>query len=550
KKQVLDGQDDFEVEYVDKSSYYIEAYPQKITYGEMMKSMNDLCTNSHELLTTILGTGDEQTTYTCDYSNNSLGLYYPQKGDDCLHTILDILRRLFPVLSFLHSQCSFGASDMGWADCRYGKDIPTTKSHCSKESKNKAKCQAECQPNYQPNCQPTSPLMCYLGDSLLGCLPHQVGSIGCGYKCATCPSGKPGMPCLTPLGFRSFSGSTKTGSDLCEVVSKFFGRHVASCLFSLVSKPPSTLPEHFGFALSLVKKWDDHGKHLIRTGIDNAITDRSIALYDDASQLTNALSNAYGSSQSGNHATKHTTRPVDGSENEVKKGDLCSLAMSTACSGQLCAPYLYALCTDQYSYLASKQCKTYLSWAVYLPWTFWNYLNSLYNAFKDIYCQDWGCRTCLRADTCRRGQHGLVNDKTKAPNCNCGSIVECKGAMPTLYKYGFTFGAPAALNGQGGKKTCTNFMQQLNNVLQSTYFQTLFEKCDDFLWQIRQPFTWTVVALWLLSVLYLIHIMVIRLDLLHIKSHLHSPSSHKIAAQSLLAAGRVKKLGRVFYLQP
>ncbi|CDR71795.1 hypothetical protein, conserved, partial [Babesia bigemina] len=56
KNHVVERDDDFEVEYVDKSSYYIEAYPQKITYEEIMKSINDMCTNSHELLTTILGT--------------------------------------------------------------------------------------------------------------------------------------------------------------------------------------------------------------------------------------------------------------------------------------------------------------------------------------------------------------------------------------------------------------------------------------------------------------------------------------------------------------
>ncbi|CDR96508.1 hypothetical protein BBBOND_0304120 [Babesia bigemina] len=522
----------------DLQSFYINTYPNKATYKQLDEVINHIMSKSASILTTVLGYGDEHTTYACDFYDNSLKLYYPKSGEECLDMLLDILRRMLPPLRFLFMQCRLDQSHYGWADCYYGEDVYPLNWQCKDHEDEKA------------NCRPRSALQSYLSDSLVGCMPHQLSAIGCKATCSTCPKGLPGMPCLTPLGFRGFSGSKRRGADLSNVLGNLFGNPLLASLFALAPKAPSTLPEHFQFALSLVYDWQKNCSHPIENGIKAAITDRSIALYEQTSDLTNALSNAYGSSQGGNHAAKHTTRPVDGGENEVKKGDLCSLAMSTACRDQLCAPYLYALCTDQYTYLAKKQCKTYLSWAVYLPWTLWNYLNSLYNAFKDIYCQDWGCRTCLRADTCRRGQHGLANDKTKVGNCHCSSIVECKGAMPTLYKYGFTFGAPAALNGQGGRKTCTNFMDQLNNVLQSKYFQTLFDRCDDILWQIRQPFTWTVIALWLLSLLYLLHIMVIRLDLLHIKSHLHSPSSHRIAAQSLLAAARVKALNKVLYLQP
>ncbi|CDR96165.1 hypothetical protein BBBOND_0300700 [Babesia bigemina] len=523
----------------DLQSFYINTYPNKATCKQLDEVINHIMSKSASILTTVLGYGDEHTTYACDFYDNSLKLYYPKSGEECLDMLLDILRRMFAPLRFLFMQCRLDQSHYGWADCYYGKQVYPLNWQCKDHEAEEA------------NCRLRSALQSYLSDCLVGCMPHQLSAIGCKATCITCPKGQPGMACLTPLGFRGFSGSNRKGEDISNVLGNLFSNPLVASLFALAPKAPSTLPEHYQFALSLVNDWRNPRSHPIEDGITAAIDDRSISLYDNPSQLTNALRHAYGSSQASHDVDKHP-KPIGAGQTEDKKyGDLCSLAMSIACSDQnsQCAPYLYALFADQYTYLASKQCKTYLSWAVYLPWTLWNYLNSLYNSFKDIYCQDWGCRSCLRADRCRRGQHGLVNDKTKAPNCHCSSIVECKGAMPTLYKYGFTFGAPAALNGQSGKKTCSNFMEQLNNVLQSTYFQTLFRECDNFLWKIREPFTWTVVALWLLSLLYLLHIMVIRLDLLHIKSHLHSPSSHRIAAQSLLAAARVGRLAKISYLQ-
>ncbi|GBE59991.1 hypothetical protein, conserved [Babesia ovata] len=552
------GADDDGLMAFDFESFYIDSYPNKVTYKHFQDVLTNIASISSSILTTVLGFGDEHTMYACDFYDNSMKLYYPKSGAECLDTLLDILRRMFPPLRFLFFQCRVGESDYGWGDCHYGKNITQAKWQCTKHSKSESKCQpkcqpkcqAKCQPNCQPNCQPTSPLMSYLTDSLVGCLPHQLSGIGCKPKCNTCPTGKPGMPCLTPLGFRGFSGTTRKGEDLSNVLRNLFGDTYLASLFCLATKAPSTLPEHFGFALSLVNKWNEYGSHLIENAFKKAIDDRSISLYDEPGKLTDALRDAYGSSQSSHDATKYHTSIVNIQADETKKGSLSSLCMATACSNALCAPYIYTLCSDYYSYLGKSHSKLYLSWAVYLPWSLWSYLESLYNAIKDIFCQDWGCRGCLRAETCRRGEHGLTNDKTKSANCHCESMVQCRGMMPTLYKYGFTFGAPAALNKENASKTCSNFCDQLRNVLHSTYFDKLFKECDNFLWKIREPFSITLLALWSLSLLYLLHILVVRLDVLRIRSHLRSPSSHRIAAQSLLAAARVKALASVKYFSP
>ncbi|GBE63295.1 hypothetical protein, conserved [Babesia ovata] len=78
----------------------------------------------------------------------------------------------------------------------------------------------------------------------------------------------------------------------------------------------------------------------------------------------------------------------------------------------------------------------------------------------------------------------------------------------------------------------------------------VINKIPEYLWNIRSKFSYLLLTLWSLSLLYLLHITVVRLDVLRIRSHLKSPSSHRIAAQSLLAAARVKALANVKYFSP
>ncbi|CDR71472.1 hypothetical protein, conserved, partial [Babesia bigemina] len=546
--------DDFDGTPVfDLGSSKIEAYPQAITYEDTRNALIHVCSQSYDLLTTILGTGDAATFYASDFSNNSMQFHYPTSGEDCLDMLSDILRRLLPQLQFLHSKCRESAKHHGWRECLYGKHIPTTKWQCTDYATGKATCQpkdqpccqATCQAKCQPNCQPMSPLMSYLNDCLPGHLPHQLTKLGCKYECATCPTtSKLGMPCMTPLGFRQFSSSVRTGNDICNVISKLLSNSHIARLLCLSPKAPSTLPEHFGFALTLAKGLSAASPRRVDSVVTFAdsfatsITKGSIKLYDETSKLTIPLRNAYGDGESA-HGDRH---------NEATKADLSSLAMTQSCvlpnKHLYCAPYLKSLCGDNYYYLAQKDSATYLSWAIYSPWTLYRFLNCLYDAFCNISCKDWGCPSCVPADSCKKGQHGVGN------SCRCNSLVGCRGVLSTFYNYGFTFGNATSLLDINNKRYCRNFQAQLKNVLDSEYFRKLFEKCDEFLWIIRQPFSYLVLALWLLSLLYLLHIMVVRLDLLHIKSHLHSPSSHRIAAQSLLAAARLGKLAKISYLQP
>ncbi|CDR71569.1 hypothetical protein, conserved [Babesia bigemina] len=542
-KQTKETDGDIEFTVFDLHDSNLDAYPKQITYKGVVKVLNHVCSASYDVLTTISGHGDAMSIYGSDFCNNSLSMKYPSKGDDCLITVVDVLRRLLPQLQYLFNRCRHSADDYGWRNCRYGRDIPSATSQCTDHSSDKAESQPKCQPTCQANskvdCQPTSPLMSYLYDCLPGHLPHQISSIGCKPKCTTCPGSKPGMPCLTPMGFRCFSGSTKTGENVCEILRLFFGGGLLSSLLCLVPQPPSTLPEHFGFALSLGRQWNDSGSNIIAESFASSIDGASIGLYTEPSKLSEVLRNTYASTPS-DHAWPHT---------EAEKSDLSSLSTTTSCMlpnkrNIYCAPYLSTLWQENYMYLAKKHVKLYLSWAVYLPWEFWKYLDELYTAFCGISCQQYGCRSCINSDTCRSGKHGVDY------NCKCWSIVRCRGVQSTFYSYGFAFGDSKKLLDEDEKRYCHDFCSQLSNVLNSDYFKKLFTECDEFIFTIRQPFIWLNIALWSLSLFYLICVMVGRLDVLHIRSHLRIPSSHKITAQSLLAAAQVGRLAKISYLQP
>ncbi|CDR71501.1 hypothetical protein, conserved [Babesia bigemina] len=542
KQRVVDD-DGLELTLTDTRVESITAHPSNITYNSVNTALQHLCTKSYDLLTTVMGHGNAETVYAVDFHTNYFNLKYPTSGEECLQTILDILRRMLPPLRYLYYQCSLGTNHGGWAQCLYGRDIKTNKWPCKNHSTDEPKCQPNDKVTCRPNCQPTSPLMSYLGDCLTGHLPHKLTSIGCRSVCSTCPSvAKLGMPCVTPLGFRAFSGSTKTGRDIYEILKLLFGSGLVSSLLCLVPSPPSTLPEHFQFALALthvLHNTKNATAQDVTTAFNTSINAVSIDLYKDSNKLTSALDAAYGSNQSSHDKSKHNP----------KSADMSSLSMDESCmlaneDNVNCGPYLQTLFCDSYHYLAKKHCNLYLSWAVYLPWSLYSYLKSLFDSHSSISCQDWGCSRCVDGISCRPGKHGDIY------SCRCRSLVGCRGVLSTLYNYGFTFGDAEKLLSDDQRRYCRNLYAQLQNVLTSQHFTKLFEECDNFIWTIRQPFTYLVLALWSLSLFYLICVMVGRLDVLHIRSHLRIPSSHKITAQSLLAAAQVGRLAKISYLQP
>ncbi|GBE63391.1 hypothetical protein, conserved [Babesia ovata] len=535
------------------------------------------CRKSHDVLAAIQGHGNGAPNadypYASNFCDNSRSLYYPSDVSSLLDMLYDVVKRLCYALYFLYTKCINGASaSNGWSGCAYGQAIPSPRWQC----KGHPNTRPSDQPTDQPNCQPTSPLQGYLTDTLPGWLPHRLTSVGCSSKCATCTNASRGQQCITPMGFWDLydAGSiVGSGKDICKLLADLCA-DADAVLFklyrglSLLSpSPPKTLGDMMSFFSHSLRTWasgrfmsnNDFIYEMNQKTIPNSFP-LQLTLHGspEASQLTDALRDLYYYKDGHNgKAAKDDTHC-----------DLSSLvASSTLCLGRLCIPYLQPLSHDGNHTYALKHAGLYLSWALYLVFDFHELLKSLFDAFCSIDCKSSGCSSC----NCLSGKHGVSEPKsepktqaigkpnvqaTSKPNiqpksgCHCQSMVQCSGVQPTLFRYGFTFGNPEKLMNGSSRKTCDSFCDQLKKVIESDHFRKLFEVIDNFICAIRFPFMSLLLALWSLSLLYLLHITVVRLDVLRIRSHLRSPASHRIAAQSLLAAARVKALGNIKYFSP
>ncbi|GBE62945.1 hypothetical protein, conserved [Babesia ovata] len=499
---------------------YLDAYPHDISYNDTRDALTNLCSLSYDLLTAIVGTGDAATYYACDYCTNTMNLYYPSNPGECLDMLLDILRRVYPVLVYLCQMCSLDAKHNGWRQCQYGKDVSSGNRDCNQHSD---------QPS---DCRPGSPLMLYLTDGLPGHLPHQLGSVGCKAKCSTCSTGSSKMPCLTPLGFRAFSVTKRTGKELCNVLTKLCGNQgilttLYSALNCLLGRPPATFPDVFSFYYKLVRRWNGMQEGGKEHSIQQAITDKITATVgcnsSDAVSLLDSCRRMYDS-------PSHFMHNIN---------DVCDIGYLVGCGQSDCGYIMRPLNASAYSVFVPKFAGSYLSYLIYACSSIYNFLEQLKNSFCDISCYDHQCGPCLNSAGCATGKHGTSQ-------CGCRSIVQCRGVSSVFYRYGLAY-ADAAGRSQ---IRCQQFCTALDKILQSQTLKNFLSAIDEFMFTVRKNFIWTLVALWSLSLLYLLHIAVVRLDVLRIRSHLRSPSSHRIAAQSLLAAARVKALANVKYFSP
>ncbi|CDR71671.1 hypothetical protein, conserved [Babesia bigemina] len=532
------------------SEYKLDSTETKLNAEELTTMLRRVCNYSVDVLVAIQGHGHADGVYAVDFYVNSEGLSYPSNPGQCFDLLVDVASRVYHQMLFLYKQCNNGPQSSGWSDCHYGRGIAGSAWNC-----NTLQCpDQECEQKHDQTadqhykCGVKSPLQSFLEDGLPGFLPHQFTKPGCKLECAV--PNHFGKPCLTPMGFTDIgiaASHTKQGKHLKDVLEKFCGTvdprltKLCSMLTCLLQKPPQTLGDIFAFYHKFLDKWDKSSEHknaafveaVQKANFGNAQTKLDVACI-----------------QSGHtHSDKHL------------KGELLTL---TKCNSNVsptppCGAYLQPLYLQTREIYSKHHADRYLSWVVYITDTFYDLLKKLYDECCKK-CKTPGSRCYEKCCTANcqvtySAEEPTVNTLEDVKhNTNCNSIVKCPNTHPTLYKYGFTFGSPHDLSGQyhaKTRRTCKDFCTALERVIgKGCLLADLLKHIDNFLWIIRQPFSYLVLSLWLLSLFYLLHIMVIRLDLLHIKSHLHSPSSHRIAAQSLLAAARVNKLNRVFYLQP
>ncbi|GBE59966.1 Spectrin repeat superfamily Extracellular matrix-binding protein, putative [Babesia ovata] len=481
-----DGYKDSKYSDIPSALLKLDAHPETITYSSLITLLKKVCQNARKPLIAVLGYGHADGVYAVDHFNNSSNLSYPSSAAVCFDMLLDILQRLYQQLYFVLTQCLRGKSTSGWRDCHYGRHVVTN---------------------------------------------HR------------------GIPCKTPMGFGEIStmaSQTQKGERLMRVLRDLCGdsekplSKLCGYLVCLTHRAPQNLGDMFAFYQGFIM---DYTGGFYGNKESPVHTQRA---------LKDAVTEAYFGQEH-----PFDPSPLYGSIGHVDsdiKGDLYSISTCTSDSVNSCGLFVQPLTLNIYRIFSSKHKSNYLSWIVYLTETFYDLLKKLFDEC-DAKCGAKGsnCHNKCCVKKCP------VSSKTSTP-CNhdseCRSIVKCQNTLPTLYRHGFTYGNAESLNGEygaGKKRTCKDFCKALKNVLnedknvEAPLAKLIYVTIPDFLWKIREPFSLTLLALWSLSLLYLLHIAVVRLDVLRIRSHLRSPSSHRIAAQSLLAAARVKALGNVKY---
>ncbi|GBE63193.1 hypothetical protein, conserved [Babesia ovata] len=506
-----------------------------------------VCRQAEKTLIAIQGYGHSDGRYACEFSDNSRNLMYPTNPAACMDMLIDILCRLQQQLCFLYRQCCVVSKCSGWRDCHYGQHVAGSSWQCNEKQCPDQTCDQTCNQKCKqhPDCGLKSPLQSFLEDGLQGFLPHQFKTPGCKLECTV--SNHRGLPCKTPMGFGELATTashTKTGAYLRDVLYDFCGdaskplSRLCGYLVCLVNRPPGTLGEMFGFYYSFIHGWSGSGTHR-KDGFNKAVI--SANFENESTSLDIAPIFKSIDHKSGN-CMPHLT------------GDLHALVKCTGTTGDAashpCGPYMRSLCHDIRGIYSETYAAKYLSWIVYLTETFYKLLSNLYDECNSK-CggEKPRCRKSKCITNCGATKWPMSPESTHDESCH--SIVNCTFTLPTLCKYGLYFENTldlAGMNGMPLKRTCNDFCTLLKTVLnENSVLVKLFHAIDGFLKQIRWPFMTTLLALWSLSLLYLLHIAVVRLDVLRIRSHLRSPASHRIAAQSLLAAARVRALANVKY---
>ncbi|GBE59998.1 hypothetical protein, conserved [Babesia ovata] len=552
----------------------LQAYPKTITYEKLEPMIKTVCSESNSVLKCILGNGHAGGIYAVDFSNNSFNLYYPTSNTALICMLREILNRLYHQLYFLCDQCSYNANRAGWRDCFYGRDVGGSDSQCNTmrcanqacdQTFNQAANQSTDQHadqmatqkanqtcNQHPKCGLKSPLQSYLEDGLQGFLPHSITVKGTNMACSSCSMLR-GMPCKTPMGFTEIgiiASHISKGQRIFDVIGDFCGDELSplsklcAVLNCLLPGAPKTLDDLFSFYYNFISKWYVHGNGVREMHREDAFGSAVQSANFKNPDTTLDVSPLFESSE---HSPKYSSQ-----NNTHLTGDLYSLVeckSNPSSSTTLpCGPYLRPLCQEVTDAFSNKNAGSYLSWIVYLTETFYDLLKKLYDdCSKTCGGEKPRCRIAKCPSNCNVGDQSATSNHDES----CNSILQCRSTSSILCRYGFTLLDRKQLSAGDSKRTCRDLCEVLKRVVGADCaFVKVLQNIDEFLKQIRWPFITTLLALWSLSLLYLLHIAVVRLDVLRIRSHLRSPASHRIAAQSLLAAARVKALANVKYFSP
>ncbi|GIX60976.1 variant erythrocyte surface antigen-1 family protein [Babesia caballi] len=537
------------------------------------------------------------------FSNTQFSLAYPA-GAPLFKAIANYAYALQFQLSFLYQQCSLGSTQgCCWRQCRYGQSI---NKHSNSQIVQSHICPVKCNQaghetsNHPQNCKHencgqnnnTSPLQAFLTDNLKGFHASQQPDPLSPHHLENHP---PGSMCHVKMGFQPKDlRSSGSGHYIYYTLDHFCGfsndplRQLSEKLSCLTKGTPRTLGDMLGFIWHLngqlfgdkrpnlaelvdkfdtafnlgsslkdaftsdpysviVKIWNKireikskPSSHTKPSSLSLALAAMAPAIpflyqlfmMENSESLPGKLYDLRGSGHNGSH-----------------NNDLVSLR-NTVCNGANCGGYLYPLTHSEGSAFASSHASTYLSWLVYLMDDFRDSFQNLLDELTNMPCSEaTGCKSCNK------------NNGSGPSTCSCDSIVQCGGVLPVLYGNGFQFDGPYTLNGwtyEGdwrsnpqSKRNYEKLHDQISNILTpNAPLAKLLESIDSFLYLFRFFFFYNLSSFWLCSLAILLYFIIYGIDALHVKSHVHLPSSHQVPPIGLLTTGKAPAITKLRYCMP
>ncbi|GIX62166.1 uncharacterized protein BcabD6B2_16010 [Babesia caballi] len=568
---------------------------------------------SSNILVTIQGLGGPENPLLHEIYGTS-EFSYPSSRSALFSALCDYSYALQFQLLFLFQQCSRSTiHGCAWQDCRYGSGVQAhSDSHICPSKCNGSHSSTSEHVSCTHSCSGESPLQAFLTDNLRGfSLPNDAKQIK--YPEGHMSDHPPGSMCHVKMGFspEQIAVSNKTGSDIQKTLRPLCGsdmsplRQLSEKLSSLTKRTPRSLGDIFGFYGQLIDQLFSS-----RLNIGSLVTNMLVSL-QKSNQNLNFTANPSlavdaineNIAQLTSQATSGLARSIlsiynelpfwfqlfmlDGSNDlavtlfdlrqhchkegtsfEIKHNDtgcskvndLWSLYYNVsdpnnrhkACASGTCGGYLYPLCYANGAMFAPKHATSYLSWVLYLT-------DDLYTGFDELKAQFERLKCSQCTGSCRNGGS---NCHTGSVQCTCPSIVKCSGVLRLLYSSGFNFNTTTLLNGWNKERTgwkpnptikrsCQNFHSQLSNVLaEGAPLHNLLLAIDEFLYYVRFRFMSLVSSFWLCSLAILLYFIFYGIDVLHLQSHVHLPSSHEIPPIGLLTTGKAPALAKLTYYMP
>ncbi|CDR96865.1 hypothetical protein BBBOND_0307690 [Babesia bigemina] len=453
--------------------------------NDVISSMYDACGHASSVLGGIQGSSPaDMSKFHFERYGVAL-MHYSEDPYTLLCQLLSYVYAAYHQLSFLRTQCSRDTHSGGWRDCQYGKNVNFSETwQCTKFP-------ADIVKSHHHGCDP-SPLQGFLTDHLdLSTYRYERDNM-CRRSHIKMGFQHTDLQSKSMHGFYIYQlliGACYT-SDPLENLCRY--------LVCLTRRTPRTTGElvsyfhHFGIEL--------HGY-----------------ASDGLSPLGTALTKSYVDCPDWDHLGRHdlvAVKGIRGSESLISKNNSShdnahprTLSTLVGCSGDPanCHPRISPITYRAYALYSQSFAHTYLSWAVYLPDRLHESLQKLYYELK------------------------------KHDSSKCSSLHLCSTALPLLYLHGFT---PPEGKSQP-TVTCSDVITKLQEIVNGRPIADFISAMDNFLYGIREPFIFTIVALWSLAFLIFANTMLYRLDVLRIRSHLiRTKASHHIDVKALLTKGR------------